>query len=228
MTFWENGIPLEIQHEIGTINKFTKKTGREASVTACAKPGRERLFIANSAKGSTGSTASLGCDSYYGKSERIADVHTHPSGKDTVGILPSQDDFIVNLSHSRFNHRPQIGCITSPKIGLTECFKPKEQVNINQIAGYEDNYGNAGYFMDHVPNDYDINFYERKSGKRVDPSAKELMGAVFGDSKKVLKRKITELHHAGFCEYVRALTVPDNEKIVDECKTQLRKRSFLF
>ena len=230
---WKKSIPHEIQHEINTINKFTDKTGREASITACLKPGRDRLFVSNSAEGTTSGTEALGCDSRYGESQRVADVHTHPVDSDTIGILPSQADFYSTLVDSKVYKQRQISCVTSPNTPLTECYIPKEIPDNHKLYQYEKALDNAiagspGYYMDNVPRDFDIGFFNPKNGARINkPHAKDVVKAAMGESTKDLRKQVTDLERAGFCEYVASFTTPTRNDVVDECKAQLRKRNLL-
>lgn len=233
MSFFKRGIPSEIQHEINAINNFTKRTGREASITACQKPGRDSLFVSSSAKGNTSGTEALPCDIRFGESQRVADVHTHPTSEDTIGILPSQSDFYSTLVDSHVSKRAQISCVTSPKTPLTECYQPLRIPDQQQLRNYERaldkaQVGEPGFYIDNVQKDFEIGFFNPKNGARINkPHAKEVVDAAFGSSRHDLQEKLGEFEHGGFCEYVTAFTVPKSRAVYDECKVELRKRSFL-
>lgn len=230
--FWSKKIPEEIQDEIKIINKFTDKTGREASVTFCQKPGSDHLFISNSATGTASGTEALGCDSRYGQSQRIGDVHTHPSDSDTIGILPSQADFYSTLVDSKMYKQRQISCVTSPTTPLTECYQPKMMPTPGQLYHYEKGLdqamvGEPGFYMDNVSKDFEIGFFNPENGKRINkPHAKEVVKAAFGESAKDLRRNVKELERAGFCEYIASFTQP-TKAVTTECKAQLRRRNLL-
>lgn len=232
MSFWAKRIPEEIQDDIKTINKFTSRTGREASITACLKPGRDHLFVSNSAEGTSSGTEALGCDPRYGESLRVADVHTHPSDSDTIGILPSQADFYSTLVDSKMYKQRQISCVTSPTTPLTECYIPKQMPTPQQLYNYEKGLdeattGRPGYYMDNVHKDFEIGFFNPENGKRINkPHAKEIVKAAFGESTKDLRKNVADLEKAGFCEYVASFTQP-TKAVVTECKAQLRRRNLL-
>lgn len=229
--FWRKGIPKEIQYEINHINDFTKKTGREASITACQKPGRDSLFVSSNAKGNQSGTEALPCDYRFGESYRVADVHTHPTSEDTIGILPSQSDFYSTLVDSHIVKRAQISCVTSPKTPLTECYQPKAVPDRSKLHNYEKaldraQIGEPGYYVDHVQQDFDISFFNPKNGARINkPHAKQVVDAAFGNSTNDLRKKLGEFEHAGFCEYVVSFTVPKSRAVYDECKAELRRRN---
>lgn len=230
--FWPKKIPEEIQSEIKTINKFTDKTGREASITFCIKPGRDHLFVSNSAEGTSSGTEALECDSRYGQSQRIGDVHTHPSDSDTIGILPSQADFYSTLVDSKMYKQRQISCVTSPTTPLTECYVPRQMPTPHQLYSYEKGLddattGRPGYYMDNVQKDFEIGFFSPENGKRINkPHPHQIVKAAFGESTKDLRRNVADLEKAGFCEYIASFTSP-TKNVVTECKAQLRKRNLL-
>lgn len=231
--FFPRGIPNEVQDEIRAINNYTKKTGREASITACQKPGRDSLFVSSNAKGTSSGTEALPCDQRYGESTRVLDVHTHPTSEDTIGILPSQSDFYSTLVDSHVSKRAQISCVTSPKTPLTECYQPNHLPDLNQLKNYERaldkaQVGEPGYYIDNVQKDFEISFFNPKNGARINkPHAKQVVDAAFGESRRDLQKKLNEFEHGGFCEYLTAFTVPKSRAVFDECKAELRKRSFL-
>lgn len=229
--FWRKGIPSEIQYEINQINNFTRKTGREASITACQKPGRDSLFVSSSAKGDTSGTEALPCDYRFGDSARIADVHTHPTDSDTIGILPSQSDFYSTLVDSHVAKRAQISCVTSPKTPLTECYQPKALPDQTKLRNYERaldraQIGEPGYYIDNVQKDFEISFFNPKNGQKINkPHPHQVVDAAFGESRKDLQKKLGEFEHGGFCEYVVSFTVPKSRAVYDTCKAELRRRN---
>jgi hypothetical protein len=230
--FWPKSIPSEIQHEIKTINKFTTKTGREASITYCQKPGRDHIFVSNSAEGSYGGAPDPDCDLRYGESVRIGDTHTHPTDRDTLGITPSQPDIYSTLVDSRMYKQRQISCVTSPETPLTECYQPKMMPTPGQLYNYEKALDNSvtgvpGFYMDNFHKDFEVGFFNPDNGQRVKkPPAKQIVKAALGNSIKDLRTDVSDLERAGFCEYIASFTEP-SKAVVDECKATLRKRSLL-
>lgn len=232
-SFWPKRIPSEIQHEIKTINKFTARTGREAEITFCRKPGADHLFVANSVEGTqSGISEPLNCDPRYGQSQREGDVHTHPSTSDTIGIVPSQQDFYSTMVDSRQYKQRQISCVTSPTTPLTECYQPKQIPDINKLQQYEKGLdyavrGEPGWYMDNIQKDFDIGFFNPENGARINhPKPRDIVNAALGESKKDFRHEISDLERAGFCEYIATFTLP-TKGVVEECKSTLRKRSLL-
>ena len=226
-----NKIPKETQDEIKYIQEWTKKTGRESSLTICQKPKSKEVFVSNSAKGDGNSTEALSCDITYGKSSRIADVHTHPVDADTIGILPSPADLTSTLVDSFTEQRPQISCITNHVTPLTECYQPKKVPDKQKIAFYQkglemsNEKGDHSWFMDNADKDFNFNFYDPHNGRLIrNPKAKLIVDSALGGSTESLKKNLNELERPGFCLYVKTFTRPRDNKIEVECKRQLKEK----
>ena len=230
MSFWPKKVPSEIQHELKVINKFTDRTGREASVTFCQKPNADHLFVSNSATGTTSGTEALQCNSRYGESTRIGDAHTHPSDADTIGILPSQADFYSTLVDSKVYKQRQISCVTSPTTPLMECYIPREMPDNHKLSQYEKGLdqamvGEPSYYMDNVQKDFEIGWFNPKNGARINkPHAKDIIKSALGESTKDLRKQVADLERPGFCEYIAAFTRPTKD-VTEECKSTLRKKN---
>jgi hypothetical protein len=226
-------IPAEILPELRTMEAFTAHNKKEISATFCRKPGSKRVFVANHVGGDEGAVESLDCATAFGTSERIGDTHTHPTDADTIGILPSQDDIFTTLVDSFNNNKAQVSCITNSQTPLIECYRPKgiptrDELDIYRNELHRAELGDPGFYVDHMGTDFDIEFYDRTTGKHVPhPKASLVVQAAFGNSKEVLRKNVTALEHTGFCEYVRAFTAPRREDVSTECVRELRKEQIL-
>lgn len=234
MPFWVKGIPNEIQDEIKAINKFTRKTGREASITVCRKPNSARLLVANNTEGAKYQTMVAECDTpRYGTLERVGDVHTHPSDEEVIGIVPSEADFYSNLVDTYIHKRPQVSCVTSPESDLSECYIPKSIPDSRKLQNYERalaqaQVGEPGFFIDNVGKDFDIEFFSNPQGQYIPkPAPKEVVKASFGESKRDLQNKLGDFEKGGFCSYIQSATVPSDDRVHDACRAELRKRNIL-
>jgi hypothetical protein len=233
MLFNSKNMPREILPELRTMEAYTAQNKREISATFCRKPNSKRLFVANHVGGEEGSVESLDCASAFGQSDRIGDVHTHPTTSDTIGILPSQDDMFTTLVDSFNNNMAQVSCITNDQTPLVECYKPKgvptrAELDIYRNELHKAEVGEPGFYMDRAGADFDIEFYDRQTGKHIPhPKASVIVQAAFGNSHEVLRKNVTSLEHTGFCEYVRAFTAPRREDVTAECVNQLRKERIL-
>lgn len=226
-------IPREVLPELRTMEEYTGRTRKEISATFCRKPGLRRLFIANHVGGNEGSVESLDCASAFGKSERIGDVHTHPTDSETIGILPSQDDMFTTLVDTFNTQRAQVSCITNNQTPLIECYKPKgvpsrEELDLYRNELHRAEIGEPGFYMDRAGLDFDIEFYDHETGQHVKhPKASAIVSAAFGNSRESLRKNVTQLEHTGFCEYVRSFTAPKREDVTSECVSELRKQNIL-
>lgn len=234
MPFWQNGIPAEIKDEIKAINKFTRKTGREAAITVCAKPGSKRLIVANNTEGGRYQTMVAECDTpRLGALQRVGDVHSHPSEEEVIGIVPSEADFYSTLVDSHIHQRPQVSCVTSPESDLNECYMPKQIPDRSKLRTYEQalqqaQFGEPGFFIDHVPEDFDIEFFSNPDGVFLPkPAPKQVVLAAFGKSRADLQNKLNDFERGGFCTYIQSQTVPKDDGVHDACRAELRKRNIL-
>jgi hypothetical protein len=212
---------------------YTARTKKEISATFCRKPGSKRLFVANHIGGDQGSVESLDCARAFGKSERVGDVHTHPDDAETIGILPSQDDVFTTLVDSFNVNRPQVSCITNSITPLIECYKPRglptrDELDLYRNELHKAEVGDPGFYLDHFGNDFDVEFYDRNTGRHIKhPKSSLIVSSAFGNSRESLKKNVTALEHTGFCEYVRAFTAPKREDVTAQCVNELRRQNIL-
>ena len=233
MLFNSKNLPRELIPELRIMERYTAQNKKEISATFCRKPNSKRLFVANHVGGDAESVESLDCASAFGQSERVGDAHTHPRDDSTIGILPSQDDIFTTLVDSFNNNKAQVSCITNDQTPLIECYKPKgvptrPELDLFRNELNKSDVGSPGFYMDNMDRAFDIEFYDRESGKHVPhPKASVIVQAAFGNSREVLQKNVTALEHTGFCEYVRAFTAPKREDITSECVRELRKEKIL-
>src|SRR6478609_4897754 len=128
-TNFTRGIPSTVQDEIEYVNKLTKKTGAEQSLTFCRLKGKNKIFVSNYAKGDSDATYVMPCHSAHGHAEKVSDLHTHPTNDPyTVGIIPSTADIVSTLIESYQTKIPQISCITGPDAKMIGCYQPKKEI----------------------------------------------------------------------------------------------------
>src|SRR5438270_8216601 len=128
-TNFNRGIPSSVQDEIEYVNRLTKKTGAEQSLTFCRLKGRDKIFVSNYAKGDNDATYVMPCHSAHGHAEKVSDLHTHPTNDpSTVGIIPSVSDIVSTLVESYQSKIPQISCITGPDAKMIGCYQPKKEI----------------------------------------------------------------------------------------------------
>jgi|SRR5687767_12270954 len=232
---WTN-IPPEVKEEISEVERFTKDTGREGSITMCKKADKKRLFVGNNFKGNKDSTFALNCNSQFGKSARIGSVHSHPVNSETVGVSFSEGDLYVTLEDSYKNKIEQIDCVTSHETPLIPCAMPREIPDRKKLVRYERALDDSiadrktdPYFLDNVYKDFHIALFNRHTGKREDnPSPKKVIRAAFGRSNRVLREKVKVFERGAFCEYIADLMGQhDNDEVINECRAELRRKSFL-
>lgn len=229
-----NKVPEEITDELKTIRKFTQQTNREAAITICKKPDRKRLFVSSSVKGqSTSISDPLTCSLYFGESNRVGDIHTHPTDKDTLGIIPSGPDIKSTLEDSFYAKSPQISCVTNAVTPLMECYIPKAVPDIRKVREYDHklfdyNYHNdPSFYMDNFGRDFEIGFYDTKNGKKIsNPPAKEVVKAAFGASNTFYKKDVKELERGGFCQFIQSFSKPTDDNVAKECVKTLKKKDF--
>ena len=235
-------LPPEIEHEVDIITDFTKRTGREASITVCKRPNKEKYLVANSAEGDINSTEVFDCDEAFGASDKIGDFHTHPVLYDTIGILPSPGDMAGYMEDSYVHKNRQIGCRTNHQVPYIHCMQPKEIPDKKLVNAYN-NAADRGaslsqatrkgrfvdpFFLERVDDDFDYALFDRKTGERVDnPEPKKVIQSSLGTASRNVRRWIDEMDRGVFCSYVQDLTVPDDERIGKECRDELRTRKIL-
>jgi hypothetical protein len=225
-------IPPEVKEEADALAKYTGETGREGSITFCKKKDRSRLFVGNNFEGDFDSTEALNCDVRFGKSQRIGSMHSHPSNADTIGILPSEADLSSSVDDS-YRSGKQIDCITSPDTPLVNCHSFNRKADKKDAQRYRRAAANSvkitdPFFVDNVSKDFDFALFDRESGIREDePAPKKVIKAAFGKSNKELRKSLKVFERGAFCEYVADLMGQNREDVIEECRKELRKRSFL-
>jgi hypothetical protein len=247
---FQEQLPYGIIHEINIIKKQTEKDNKEKSLTICELDNK--IFIGNHAKGSHGSTEVLPCHRKYGKKARqIGDIHTHPfNDKSTIGLTPSEADFIGNLDQSFKSGIPQISCIVGAgkksflrKSDTVHCFQPKEELvndaekvkQYNRAYNKSENIGNDihPFLREHIPNDFYHIWY--KNGKAISKEeeknpqvVKDLFVEMTGQSKKRLRLEdIKDMEKGSFCELIQGYNLPDNDNVGRICRDELERTNFL-
>lgn len=228
---WQK-IPKEIKDELEAIRRHTRYTGNEASITYCKRPDKEKLYIGSDFHGGTESTEIGDCSKQRGTGRRVGDAHSHPVGSDTVGILPSEADMVVNLETTLENKKPQIMCVTSPAADYVHCIQPKEIVRGKKLRSYQKAAQTSKlydpYVIDNVAKDFEIGLFDRDTGDRDNnPDPKRVVKNAFGRSTRSLRRSVREMERGVFCDFVQDLTVPADDRISDECKSELKKKGLL-
>jgi hypothetical protein len=227
-------IPPNIKEDIDEVARFTKRTGREGSITMGEKRGR--IFSCQNFKGTATSTESPPCDTAFGDAQRIGDVHSHPVTTDTVGVVPSPSDITSTMTDSAKHKRAQTSCITSHKTPLIVCYEPKIEVDNRKAREYvraRNNYNRTNserYYANNVENDFDFALYDRQSGVRQNkPPANKVIDAAFGDSKKGLRKDVEPLGRDQWCEYTTGTLMGQAHRrdVIQACKAELAKRSIL-
>lgn len=231
--------PPQILDDVHEIVKTTRNTGREASLTICRRPGRkaEKVFTGSATLGGPTSTDVLPCDTKYGITERVGDVHTHPVNYDTIGIIPSEADLTGYIRDSYQAKTRQIGCVTNHFAPHIICMQPKIVPDRRKTRAYEDaldrnprklSHGIDPYFLDNVARDFTTAFYDRQTGHYVaNPSAKEVMKDAFTRAGRYTKGLLDKMDRGAFCDYFQDLTVPEDDDIGLECRKELKNKEFL-
>jgi hypothetical protein len=231
-----NSIPTEVKSEIDELSRATGRDGREYSLTMCKKAHKDRLFIGNDFKGNHESTLALDCNARFGKSQRIGSAHSHPSGTDTVGIVPSEADIFSNLADSKDHKHKQIDCITAPNNQFINCYQVNDIPDKRTVKKYEkalaesiENRKTSPVYLDNVPKDFAISLFDKSSGKRDDnPSATSVIKSAFGASNRTLREKVKTMERSSFCEQIADyMGQGHRDDVVLECKKELGRRSIL-
>ena len=225
-------IPKEIMDELEAIRKHTSSTGREASITYCKKPHKEKLYIGSDFHGDEDSTEIGDCSESRGAGKRIGDAHSHPVTYDTIGIIPSESDLVVNLETTTENKNPQISCITSPGADYVHCFQSKQIPKAKKLNSYRAATHRQGlydpYVIDHVANDFEIALFDRETGERDNnPDPNRVIKNAFGNSTRTLRKGVREMERGVFCDFIQDITVSKDDRVSDVCKTELKKKGLL-
>lgn len=225
-------IPKEIMDELEAIRQHTRQTGNEASITFCRKKNKNRLYIGNDFKGDKDSTEIGDCSEARGAGERIGDAHSHPVTSDTVGIVPSEADLVVNLENTLEFKKPQISCITSQAADYVHCFNPKKIVKGKKLHNYRQAARNPRLYepfvIDNVANDFEIGLFDRLSGdKDENPDPTRVVKNAFGGSTRTLRKGVGQMERGLFCNFIQDITVPSDDRVSDTCRLELRKKGIL-
>ena len=234
-----NSIPESIRNEIQEVVKETKKTDREQSLTFCQL--NNKIFVSDHAVGDENSTYSLPCNAAHGPhTTRIGDLHTHPTqDSNTVGITPSNADIISTVEDSVQAGVPQISCITSNDSKMIHCYQPKpkllydkEKINQYRKSLYydSDSVDDVPPFLrENLSKDFDHAWYSRTSFKRIkEPDPKEIVHDAFIHSRKILRLEaVDEFSKGAFCDLIQDLSLPQDDRVANECRKALKIRSIL-
>lgn len=232
---FKDKIPTEFHDEIELVVDQTEKDEKEKSITFCRI--EDKLFTGNYAKGQRGSTDVFPCHDKFGKkSIKIGDTHSHPP-EGSIGIMPSEADLTLNLMESKSYGVKQISCITNHESKNIHCFQPKvlpdrKKVNRYQTALYNTGHGNNvdSYFRENIGKDFDHSYYNRKTYKRVNPNASDIVSDNFGRSTTRLRdRDIKDWEKGSFCTLLSDYAIGRDDKqlnsqVEKECKRVLKKR----
>lgn len=236
-------IPQTVRDEIDYVVRETDNSGRENSLTFCVLDGKKnKVFVSNYARGDATSTYSLPCASEHGdEAKRIGDLHTHPTqDPTTIGITPSDSDFVSTIEDSLQENLPQISCITSSDAKMVHCYQPKYRTLYDKEK--IKNYRNALYYQsadladinpyirNNVGKDFDHAWYDRKSSKRIyRPKAEDVVHDAFLKSARSLRLDyIPEWQKGAFCDFIQESNYPDSkDRVANECRRVLRSRTFL-
>lgn len=235
-------IPRNIRNDIDYVVKKTKETGKEQSLTFCRLLGRnKKIYTSDYALGNNDATLVMPCNSSHGPSEKIGDLHTHPTqDPDTVGITPSSADITSTLLESAKARIPQISCITSNEAKGIHCYQPKKEAmnDPEKVRGYRRSQyyisnsvaDTHPYFRANIGDDFVHAWYDRKTFKRIKhPESRLIVHDAFINSKNSLKYEdLEELEKGGFCQLVEDLNLPNTEnRITEKCRKELQVREFL-
>jgi hypothetical protein len=230
-----NKIPKDIMDELAELRAHTRKTGNEASFTFCKRPHKpDKLYIGSDFQGDDSSVDVGDCDKATGKGTRIGDAHSHPIESDTVGLTPSDADVAGMMEATYRQKRKQIACITAPyrEQDIVHCMEAKKIPTKQQIKGYsqipKNPYKFNPYVIDNVAKDVDVALFDRDSGNRIEnPEPKRVIKNAFGKSRRHLQKTRRKMEYGAFCEYIQDVFVPNDDRIQDECKAELRRKGLL-
>ena len=225
-------IPTTVKGDIKKAVRKTSTSGNEQSLTWCRIKNTRKIFVAGQTAGTQSSTTTKPCS--MKNSERIGDMHTHPTyDNETIGLTPSTADIVSTLTDSLQEGIPQISCITGPGTKFVNCYQPKPNVMLDQqkIEGYTGamSYNEssttdmAPFIRDNVARDFDHAVYDRKSLRRVyNPSPKDIVRDSIMKSHEVLEKNIENHKKPAFCKSLEDLNYPtNNNAVMIECLKQL-------
>lgn len=235
-------IPQTVREEINYVVKQTANNGRENSLTFCVlDSNKNKVYVSDYSQGNETATYSLPCNSDHGNAKRIGDLHTHPTqDPTTIGITPSDADFVSTIEDSLQENLPQISCITSSDAKMIHCYQPKYRTlyDKEKLRNYRNSiyYQSSDlsdinpYIRNNVGKDFDHAWYDRKTFKRIyRPKPEDIVHDAFLKSRGSLRVDwIPELEKGSFCDFIQESNFPDSrDRVANECRKQLRSRTFL-
>ena len=168
------------------------------------------------------------------KVPRIGDAHSHPIVSDAVGLTPSDADIAGMMEETYKQKRKQIACITAPynSQDIVHCMEAKEVPTRQQIKGYakmpKNPYKFNPYVIDNVAKDVDVALFDRDTGNRIeDPEPKRVIRNAFGTSRRHIQKTRRKMEYGAFCEYIQDVFVPDDDRVQEECKSELKRKGLL-
>jgi len=229
-----SSIPFEIRDDLKSIMSYTSKTGKEASITVCQHPNADKVFVAGYSKGNRYSTEVMPCQKKFGTSEQIGTVHTHPADARAIGIKPSDSDLTINLDDSLKHARRQVDCILNSWSPYIHCFEPKQIPEKEVLRKYAHATETAPgvysspYIVDNVGRDFLHSWYDRKTWQRVkDPDPNTVTKCAIGRAGRFVRKKVKEMERGPFCDLVQDLTQPQDNRVGERCRVELRTRKIL-
>lgn len=244
---FQTELPYGVVNEIKIIKKQTEKDNKEKSLTMCEL--NNKLFIGGHAKGTLNGTMVLPCHKKYGKDARqIGDIHTHPfNDKETMGLTPSETDFIGNVNQSFSSSIPQVSCIISAgkkkfmkKGNMVHCFQPKEELvnNSEKVKQYNKAFNKSAnmgndvhpFLRENIGKDFYHIWYKNniaitKDQEKNPEIEKEILDEMFGQSAKQLKlHGINDFEKTSFCQLMQDYNMPDNDDIAKMCRNKLETK----
>lgn len=231
---FKRNIPTNIKDDIHKAVMKTSRSGKEQSLTWCRVKNTRKVFVSAKATGTEEQTQTKPCDIKHGDTERIGDLHTHPTlDEQYIGLTPSTSDIVSTVTDSASKGIPQISCITGPKTKFINCYQPKSSVisNPDTVNSYvtaaehqEASLTDLSPFLkQHVALDFDHAVYDRKTLKRVyNPRPKDIVNDAFMKSKDIIRRNVPEHERAGYCKIIQDLNLPSpRNEVMFECMRQL-------
>lgn len=241
MIDWQTQIPSSILPEIEEIRNHTRRNNKEASITVCKL--NQKHYTGGDEVGKELSTNVAECRTHLGQGDRVGDVHTHPVHDQNWGgsILPSVADFTAYMNESFEDNSRQIGCVTNHHAPYVQCVQPKSVPDRKKKNDYEKAYNRQysgrkqkhvslddPFFQSSIPNDFDIAFYDRDSGRRVkNPEPKQVIKSALGKSNRRFRHSVKRMEKGAFCRMIQDYTVPHDNKVGEECQREIKTRNIL-
>ena len=220
-------IPSNILHDIQVLNDYTAGASKESTLTVCKQ--KDSIFTAAAMGGENESVTSLGCDNRFGTSDRVADVHTHPSGEMYSGLTPSHADMAVNLDESHINNKKQISCISNKESELIICNQAKQVPKKSKVYDYIDHERPGGDFYQskfhrkNVPKDFTTAYFDPQTGQKVKPTDEQVTKTLFGASLNAIKQENwPKPDRNNICGYMADITGhPKRKTYTNKCSEML-------